>query len=119
MKRRSEPYRCLFVNCAAAQLISPGWLSKQSLVSHINNVHMAAGQMPTEEMLRVLGRGVCQKCKVLITTRGCPYCKGRVPCDGVQLSNVITHYAQSEPYSGSAQLFALTSQWVPVAIWDN
>ena len=68
----SEPYRCLFVNCASAQLVSPGWLSKQSLVSHINNVHMAAGQMPTEEMLRVLGRGVCQKCKVLITTRGCP-----------------------------------------------
>ena len=71
-------WRCPYFHCPAGSLTAPGWLGKQSLMMHINNVHLAAGQYPPEEFLRLHHRSVCNQCKVLITNRGCPVCKGRI-----------------------------------------
>jgi len=71
-------WRCPYFQCPAGSLTAPGWLSKQSLMVHINNVHLAAGQSPPEEFLRLHHRSVCSHCKVLISIRGCPVCKGRI-----------------------------------------
>ena len=77
-KLQKYSYRCIFADCPYAQVAFPGWVAKQSLVTHINNVHLASGCMPTEQMLQCLGRAICYRCKVLMTSRGCPHCKGRI-----------------------------------------
>ena len=69
-----QPHRCIFEDCPYAQVAFPGWVAKQSLVMHINNVHLASGCMPTEQMLQCLGRAICYRCKVLMTSRGCTHC---------------------------------------------
>jgi len=44
------PFRCVFPDCPSAQIMFPGWVSKQLLITYINNVHMASGCLPTEQM---------------------------------------------------------------------
>jgi len=73
----SQRFRCPFAVCPSASLSFAGWGSKQGLITHINNLHLACGELPSEEVLRSLGRSVCSPCKLLISSRGCPKCRGR------------------------------------------
>ena len=38
-------------------LMFPGWVAKQSLVTHINKVHLVSGCVPTEQMVLYYGYG--------------------------------------------------------------
>ena len=107
-----ESWRCPYYQCPAASLEAPGWISKQSLMVHVNNVHLAAGQSPPKEFLRLHHRSICDQCKVLVSNRGCPICKGRVS-QGLlsSLSATIEGNLQSEQYHPVRNPFPLSCEW--------
>jgi len=105
----SESWRCPYYQCPAASLAAPGWISKQSLMVHINNVHLAAGQSPPEELLRLHHRTIRNQCKVLVSNRGCPICKGRVS-QGL-LNSHSAAIVQSEQYHSVRNPFPLSCEW--------
>ena len=66
-------FYCPFPGCACAPPSGfPGWATRVSLVTHVANYHVAAGDMPSRSWLRQANQWVCSQCQTLHSAKRRP-----------------------------------------------
>ena len=71
-----QMFRCPFENCPQSHNSAKGWLTKKSLISHLNSLHLSApgSVLPSSCSLNF---DICPRCNLIIYWRGCSACQGR------------------------------------------
>ena len=76
-RQAREVHRCPFTACPRALPSSPGWLAQADLLTHIEHVHLAKGECPPDAFMEGRELEICQACRVFLSSKGCPSCKGK------------------------------------------
>lgn len=62
-------FHCPFPACEYAQLPGKGWVTRQALLVHVSNFHVANGEVPSRGWLRSVDRWACGHCQALHSIR--------------------------------------------------
>ena len=72
----SLPLRCPFEACPSASVGSPGWLTEDALVAHVNSIHLSQPGTTLPVGADTSFRP-CPRCGLVTSRRGCLACAGR------------------------------------------